>query len=195
MEIEAFAAAVHRGEIKTSAGETFKHVLIIGIGGSALGPQLVGDSLGTPEDKMSLYFLDNSDPDGFDRVFARLGEHLLHTLVVVTSKSGGTKETRNGMLETQARFTKLGAPFAPHMVAVTGIDSDLDKLAVREGWLKRFPMYDWVGGRTSVMSAVGLLPAALQGIDIGAFLDGAAAMDAHTRLPDSVGETWACCSR
>ena len=103
----------------------------------------------------------------------------------MTSKSGGTKETRNGMLETQARFGKLGVPFAPQFVAVTGKDSDLDKLAVKEGWLRRFPMYDWVGGRTSVMSAVGLLPAALQGIDIDSFLRGAADMDKQTRATET----------
>ena len=54
-------------------------------------------------------------------------------------------------------------------------------MAAEEGWLKRFPMWDWVGGRTSVMSAVGLVPAALQGLDTDAFLEGAAAMDAKTR--------------
>ena len=184
-DIKAFAASVHGGEIKTAEGKPFANVLIIGIGGSALGPQLVADSLGSGQDKLTPYFLDNTDPDGFDRLFTRLGEGLKNTLVVVTSKSGGTKETRNGMLETQARLTKLGVPFAPQFVAVTGKDSELDKLAVREGWLRRFPMYDWIGGRTSVMSAVGLLPAALQGIDVDAFLQGASDMDVQTRATET----------
>jgi glucose-6-phosphate isomerase len=69
-------------------------------------------------------------------------------------------------------------------VAVTGEDSALDKVAIAEGWLRRFPMWDWVGGRTSVMSAVGLLPMALQGLDVEKFLAGAAAMDAKTRTDD-----------
>ena len=56
---------------------------------------------------------------------------------------------------------------------------------MKEGWLARFPMWDWVGGRTSELSAVGLLPAALQGIDIDAMLDGAAAMDEVTRRPNA----------
>ncbi len=185
-DIKAFAAAVHSGEIKTANGETFSDVLVVGIGGSALGPQLVADALGSPQDQLTTSFLDNTDPDGFDRVFARLGDRLRRTLVLVTSKSGGTKETRNGMLETQARFRTLGVPFASQFVAITGQGSDLDKLAESEGWLRRFPMYDWVGGRTSVMSAVGLLPAALQGIDIDGFLHGAADMDAHTRRPDTL---------
>ncbi|MDD2336742.1 MAG: glucose-6-phosphate isomerase, partial [Geobacteraceae bacterium] len=54
-----------------------------------------------------------------------------------------------------------------------------------QGWLARFPMWDWVGGRTSVTSVVGLLPAALQGIDIDAFLEGASRCDALTRLPSN----------
>ncbi len=184
-DIQAFARAVHAGEIKTPGGAPFKNVLVIGIGGSALGPQLVADALATPDDRLTPYFLDNTDPDGFDRFFARIGDGLTETLVLVTSKSGGTKETRNGMLEVQARLTVLGVPFAGQFVAVTGPDSDLDQRAVSEKWLQRFPMYDWVGGRTSVMSAVGLAPAALQGVDIAAFLHGAADMDVHTRTPDA----------
>ncbi|MFN9953353.1 MAG: glucose-6-phosphate isomerase, partial [bacterium] len=60
----------------------------------------------------------------------------------------------------------------------------LDKVAVAQGWVARFPMWDWVGGRTSELSAVGLLAAALQGIDIKGMLAGAAAMDALTRRTD-----------
>src|SRR6185312_9239805 len=58
----------------------------------------------------------------------------------------------------------------------------LDKQASAEKWLAKFPMFDWVGGRTSELSAVGLLPAALQGIDIQSMLEGAAACDAATRI-------------
>ena len=184
--IKNFAAEIHAGKIKAADGNPFVNLLVIGIGGSALGPQLVADSLGSAHDKLNPCFLDNTDPDGFDRLFARLGDGLKRTLVLVISKSGGTKEPRNGMLETQARFQTLGTPFAPQFVAVTGKDSDLDKVAAKEGWLRRFPMYDWVGGRTSVMSAVGLLPAALQGIDIGEFLRGAAEMDVHTRQQETL---------
>lgn len=183
-DIEQFAAAVHGGSIKNAAGETFTDLMVIGIGGSALGPQLVADALGSSEDRMTPHFLDNTDPDGMDRTLSRLGDRLSRTLVLVTSKSGGTKETRNGMLETHKA---LGAAFASQAVAITGEGSELDQLAVKEGWLRRFPMYDWVGGRTSVMSAVGLLPAALQGIDIEQFLAGAAAMDRNTRKEGIAG--------
>ncbi len=88
------------------------------------------------------------------------------------------------MLEAEATFTANGLQFARHAVAVTGIGSDLDQYAEKNGWLARFPMYDWIGGRTSVMSAVGLLPMALEGFDMDSFLAGAAAMDERTRAPD-----------
>ncbi|MDQ6940690.1 MAG: glucose-6-phosphate isomerase [Verrucomicrobiota bacterium] len=172
--IKEFAARVH-------AEKKFRNLLLIGIGGSALGPQFVADALGSPSDRLKLYFFDNTDPNGFDRVFAQLHDSLGATLVVVISKSGGTKETRNGMLEAEARFRAAGLQFGEHAVAVTGVDSELDRYAKSNKWLERFPMFDWIGGRTSVMSAVGLLPAALQGIDIDRFLAGAAAMDKKTR--------------
>jgi len=184
--IKSFASAVHRGEIAAPDGTPFTDGLLVGIGGSALGPQFIADALGTVRDPMKIHFLDNSDPDGFDKVLGALEPRLAHTLVIVISKSGGTKETRNGMLETQRVFRSLGLEPSRHFVAVTGKGSELDKTAISQNWLKRFPMWDWVGGRTSVMSAVGLVPAALQGLDVDAFLAGAAAMDKKTRLPDTM---------
>src|SRR5437764_10939418 len=133
---------------------------------------------------MDIFFFDNTDPDGFDRVVEKTSDELAQTLVVVVSKSGGTKETRNGMLEAEVRFKDKGLPFNKHAVAVTGVGSDLDKYAEKNSWLARFPMHDWIGGRTSVMSAVGLLPMALQGFDIDDFLGGASAMDKRTRTKD-----------
>jgi glucose-6-phosphate isomerase len=182
--IKSFAEDVHAQKITAENGKSFRHVLLIGIGGSALGPQLVADALGSAHDPMDIFFFDNTDPDGFDRVFERMDDLLSQTLVIVISKSGGTKETRNGMLETEARFKDKQLPFNKHAVAVTGAGSDLDKYAEENKWLARFPMYDWIGGRTSVMSAVGLLPMALEGFDIDNFLAGAAAMDERTRIPD-----------
>ena len=182
--VKKFAEDVHAGKITAENGKRFDHVLLIGIGGSALGPQLVADALGSARDPMDIFFLDNTDPNGFDRVFERINDLLPQTLVVVVSKSGGTKETRNGMLETEARFKDKRLPFNKHAVAVTGVGSDLDKYAEKNEWLARFPMYGWIGGRSSVMSAVGLLPMALEGFDIDNFLAGAAAMDERTRAPD-----------
>ena len=182
--IKRFAEDVHSGKITAENGRRFEHVLHIGIGGSALGPQFVSDALGSAQNRMNIFFFDNTDPEGFDRVFDRIGDGLPRTLVVVVSKSGGTKETRNGMVEAEAKFAAKGLQFARHAVAVTGVGSELDKDAEANAWLARFPMPDWIGGRTSVMSAVGLLPMALEGFDIDGFLAGAAAMDERTRIPE-----------
>ena len=176
-----FASEVHSGALRGSTGKKFTDVLSIGIGGSALGPQLVSDALWSSRDPLSVHFFDNTDPDGFVKVLEVLAGKLDSTLVVIISKSGSTKEPRNGMLTAQAAFKEAGIAFAKHFVAVTGVDSELDRTAQAEGWLRRFPMYDWIGGRTSIMSAVGLVPMALQGLDVKAFLEGARAMDVKTR--------------
>ncbi|MCF3648775.1 glucose-6-phosphate isomerase [Synoicihabitans lomoniglobus] len=181
-QIKSFTADVHAGTIAGPHG-AFTQLLVIGIGGSALGPQFVHHALGQPAaDKMTVHFFDNTDPDGMDYTIAQIGDKLAETLAVVISKSGGTAETRNGMLEASVAFRAAGLDPARHLVAVTGTDSKLDKVAVAENWLARFPMWDWVGGRTSELCVVGLLPAALQGIDIDGMLAGAAAMDAQTRI-------------
>jgi glucose-6-phosphate isomerase len=183
--ISAFSEAIHKGTITAANGMRFINILIIGIGGSALGPQFVADALSSSDDLMSPYFLDNTDPDGIDRVFAQLEKDIDRTLTIVISKSGSTKETRNGMLEAKAAYERAGLDFARHAVAVTGVDSELDRYAQKQGWIARFPMWDWVGGRTSVTSAVGLLPAALQGVDILSLLEGARLCDVITRQPET----------
>ena len=181
-----FAADVHAGTIKPPGAPRFTDLLSIGIGGSALGPEFVHDALGDPKrDKLSVHFFDNTDPDGMQRVLEGLEGRLHSTLVVVITKSGGTPETRNGMLVAQAAWRAAGLDFAPHAVAVTGQGSKMDQVAEKERWIARFPMWDWVGGRTSETSAVGLLPAALQGIDVQALLRGAAACDVVTRSTDT----------
>ncbi|MGA7990921.1 MAG: glucose-6-phosphate isomerase [Thermoanaerobaculia bacterium] len=185
--IEDFAGAVHAGRVTPEKAPRFSNLLVVGIGGSALGPQFVADALGSPRDPLKPFFFDNTDPDGMERELSRIAATeggLPATLAVVISKSGGTKETRNGMLVAADAYRRAGLDFARHAVAVTGAKSELDELAAREGWLERFPMWDWVGGRTSELSAVGLLPAALQGLDIQAMLSGAAACDVATRIPD-----------
>ena len=178
--IREFAREVHGGKVQGADG-SFKHLLHIGIGGSALGPQLVARALGGSNDRLRAHYLDNTDPDGIDSVLAAIGGELGRTLVTVVSKSGGTPEPRNGMLEVQSAYKNAQIAFVDHAVAITMEGSKLDRDAKKDKWLRRFSLWDWVGGRTSVTSAVGLLPAALQGYDIDAFLDGAAAMDRLTR--------------
>jgi glucose-6-phosphate isomerase len=183
-QIEEFVHKVHKGIISPPQGGKFTDVLSIGIGGSALGPQFVAEALGAVEAPLQVHFIDNTDPAGIDRTLAQVKDRLSTTLVITISKSGGTPETRNGMLEVQAAYQRAGLDFARHAIATTGIDSNLEKLAKSQGWLATFPMHDWVGGRTSELSAVGLLPAALQGIAIRDMLEGAKSMDSLTRAHD-----------
>jgi glucose-6-phosphate isomerase len=180
-DVHWFAEEVHAGRMVPQTAERFTQLLVVGIGGSALGPQLMTDALGTREDRMRVFFFDNTDPDGMDRVLAQIGDKLPETLTVVISKSGGTKETRNGMLEAERAYQARDLAFGAHAVAVTGANSELDTYAKKNGWLRTFPMWDWVGGRTSVLSAVGLLPARLQGLDVDGLLSGARDMDRETR--------------
>lgn len=178
--VHAIASSVHDGQAVGAAGP-FRNVLVIGIGGSCLGPQFVAHALGQQSDRLRPYFFDNTDPDGIARKLEALQEDLGRTLVIVISKSGGTPETRNGMLLAEQAYQAAGLDFAKHAIAITQEGSQLDQRAEKAGWLARLPMWDWVGGRTSELSAVGLLPAALQGIDVDAMLSGAAAMDKITR--------------
>jgi glucose-6-phosphate isomerase len=182
VRIKDFATKIHTGEIH-GAGGAFKNYLLIGIGGSALGPQFVAHALGNPKtDRLKPFFFDNTDPDGMDRVLMTIGSDLNRTLCIVISKSGSTKETRNGMLVAEDAFRHTGLDFGQHAVAITTQGSELDKRAVANEWITRFPTWDWIGGRTSVLSAVGLLPAALQGIDITNLLLGACECDKQTRI-------------
>jgi glucose-6-phosphate isomerase len=182
--IKTFSERIHCRMIQGGQGP-FIHLLCIGIGGSALGPQLLADALGeAARDKLKPHFIDNTDPDGIRRTLQLLDKELGQTLVLVTSKSGGTPEPRNAMLEVEACFAAKGLRFADHAVAVTTPGSLLDTYASAQGFLARFPMWDWVGGRTSVLSPVGLLPAALQGLAIEDLLAGACHMDTLTRCGD-----------
>lgn len=180
--IEASLSHIKSFTSKIHSEGNFNHLLVIGIGGSALGPQFVTQALSTKQDKMGISFFDNTDPDGFERTLSKI-PNLSKTLTIVISKSGGTKETRNGMLIAQEAYKRAGLDFKRHAVSVTGEGSELYNHSTE--WLAQFPMWDWVGGRTSEMSAVGLLPAALQGFDIDLMLKGAKEMDVNTRGKDN----------
>jgi glucose-6-phosphate isomerase len=182
--VKSCPCVIHSGKVRGGRGEPFKNLLVIGIGGSALGPQFVANALSNAAtDKMRAFFFDNTDPDGIDKVLAQIVDDLHVTLTIVISKSGGTKETRNGMLEAKWAYEKAGLDFAKHAIAITGAGSQLYNVASKEEWLALFPMWDWVGGRTSETSTVGLVPAALQGFDIDELLRGASECDKLTRKP------------
>ena len=180
-KILKFSADIHSGKCKPPQAEKFDSVLQIGIGGSALGPQLVSQALNCKSNPIKFFSIDNTDSDGIRQTLASIGESLASTLVLVVSKSGSTSETRNGSLEVQAAFKAQELDYTKQFVAITGEGSKLSQQATTEGWVEQFAMWDWVGGRTSLFSAVGLLPASLQGIKIDELLKGARKMDCLTR--------------
>ncbi len=158
----------------------FRKFLLIGIGGSALGPQLLDHAFREPERTPPLFVFDNTDPEGFDRILRAIRSQggFQDTLTIVISKSGGTPETRNGMMVAQHAFREAGLNFADHAVAITQPGSRMDQET--SNWLARFPIWEWVGGRTSICSPVGTLPMALLGYRWRDLLAGAAAMDEQT---------------
>ncbi|ESS73728.1 glucose-6-phosphate isomerase Pgi [Methyloglobulus morosus KoM1] len=183
-QIESFVEKVHEGIIRPPSAPQFTDILSIGIGGSSLGPKFVAKALVADFPPLNIHFIDNTDPDGMDQVLNRLKDRLCSTLCIVISKSGGTSETRNGLLEAKHAFHSQGLDFSRHAVAITMSGSQMDVAENCDNWLAKFAMFDWVGGRTSEMSSVGLLSAALLGIDIRSMLGGAQEMDKATRLPD-----------
>lgn len=182
-EVHSFTRKVLGGEICNEKSEKFLYALIVGIGGSALGPQLVVDALQKNDCGLKLFFSDNTDPDGFTRILSEIPD-LSRTICIVISKSGQTPETKNGMIVAQHAWTNSGLDSKASFIAITGEGSELWNRAKSEGWLACFPMWDWVGGRTSLWSAVGLLPASLAGIDIDSLLKGAADFDRASRGAD-----------
>ncbi len=191
-DVQEFAKAVSEGKIKGGTGKKFESAVINGIGGSALGPQLMQFAVNGPywnelsdaerRGFLKIYFLDNTDSAEFADLIEVINPET--TLVLNISKSGGTQETKNNTVALQNFFKAKGVDFAPHFAAITMKDSSLDKQAQSEKWMRIFDMAESIGGRTSETSIVGHIPAALAGIDFKAFIDGARAMDEWTRCPE-----------
>ena len=161
-----------------------EYFVVLGIGGSALGPAAVFTALchfrhnDLPKDKQKIKFLveDNVDPE---RMLALLDViEPEKTLFNVITKSGATSETMSQyLIISDLLKKKIGAKWNEHIVATTSsAKGNLIKLA-KENNFKTFYIPDGVGGRFSELCPVGLLPAAIMGIDIKAMLEGAAAMD------------------
>ncbi|MDD2524638.1 MAG: hypothetical protein PHT81_07335, partial [Endomicrobiaceae bacterium] len=189
MEVEEFAEEVRTGVVRGSTGKKFDGLVVNGIGGSALGPQLMQFAINGPywnelnESKrngyLKIYFLDNTDTAGIADLVNAID--LETTLIAHISKSGGTQETKNNMVSLQKIYEKANLNFAAHSCAVTMKKSELDDNARSSKWLRIFEMAESIGGRTSETSIVGHLPAALTGLNFKKFLDGACWMDTLTR--------------
>ena len=191
-EVEEFAAAIRNGSVTGGTGKRFDAVVLNGIGGSALGPQLLQFAINGPywneksreqrNNGLKIYFLDNTDPAGIKDLMEIID--LETTLQLCISKSGGTQETLNNLTALINIYTARGLNYGDYACAITMPGSLLDKQAKDSGFIKVFPMSDSIGGRTSETSVVGHVPAALTGIDFRNFLDGACRMDEWTRNSD-----------
>lgn len=149
-----------------------KNLLVLGIGGSALGSRALHAAL-AKKDSPFCFVLDNIDSDTFQKTIDQIKSNdstLSQTVVVVVSKSGETSEVAALYMATQKAL-----PQATY-VAITGEQGSLRELATDKGWAT-LPIPEGVGGRFSVLSAVGLFPAAMCGIDIHELLEGAKEMD------------------
>jgi glucose-6-phosphate isomerase len=158
-EIEALREELH--------GEGVDRVVLAGMGGSSLAPEVITGTAGTP-----LTVLDTTDPG---QVADALAGDLQRTLVVVSSKSGGTVETDSHRRIFAKAFSEAGIDAARRIVVVTDPGSPLAELAEREGYRKVFLADPHVGGRYSALTAFGLVPAGLAGADVARLLDQAAA--------------------
>ncbi|MBA2573352.1 MAG: glucose-6-phosphate isomerase [Nocardioidaceae bacterium] len=160
--------------------EDIDRVVLCGMGGSSLAPEVISRSYGVP-----LEILDSTNPSVVSRA---LSGDLARTVVVVSSKSGGTVETDSQRRAFEAAFLAAGIDAASRFVVVTDPGSDLERLATEAGYRKVFTADPDVGGRYSALTAFGLVPSALAGVDIADLLD--EAEDEMDRLardsPDNV---------
>ncbi|MCB1119667.1 MAG: glucose-6-phosphate isomerase, partial [Chlamydiia bacterium] len=163
-------------EIDKLKGYSFSctDLIVVGIGGSQLGPEAVCEALGYLPKRCQLHFLSNLDADEFERVLAMIT--LSTTTVVVISKSGSTWETEVNEQLLRKKFTENGLESRSHFVAVTTKGSKLDR---EDDFEQIFYLFDWVGGRFSTTSMVGgVVLKALYGMEFfSELLEGAAAMD------------------
>ncbi|WP_435154295.1 glucose-6-phosphate isomerase [Amycolatopsis sacchari] len=148
-------------------GEGIDRVVLAGMGGSSLAPEVITSTEGTP-----LTVLDTTDPG---QVADALAGDLQRTVIVVSSKSGGTVETDSHRRIFGKAFTEAGIDAASRIVVVTDPGSPLADLAENEGYRKVFLADPHVGGRYSALTAFGLVPAGLAGADVARLLDQAAA--------------------
>ena len=147
-------------------GRGLDHVVLCGMGGSSLAPEVICAAAG-----VELTVLDSSQPD---MVRSALADRLDRSVVVVSSKSGGTVETDSQRRAYEQAFTDAGLSPADHLVVVTDPGSPLDQEATEAGY-RVFHADPEVGGRYSALTAFGLVPSGLAGADIGALLDEAEA--------------------
>jgi len=178
--MDALCARVIQGVATGARGHAFTDVVNIGIGGSHLGPQLVCEALGNRDSSgPRVHFLANVDGGDCADLFARLAPQT--TLFVIASKSFTTSETQLNARSARAWLTSAGIAdreLQKHFIAVTARPDRAQAFGIASENI--YPMWDWVGGRFSLWSAIGLPVALHLGMNtFRALLSGGAAMDAH----------------
>lgn len=173
-------------EFAAQAQGKFDNILVLGIGGSALGGIAVSEALLkpywnilTPEQRNNmprLFFVDNIDPDTINGLLDTID--LKKTLVNVITKSGSTAETMSAYMIVKERLEReLGENYSNNVVATTDKETGILRQISNQESYKTFVVPDDVGGRFSVFSAVGLLPLALVGVNIDELIQGVKDMD------------------
>ncbi|AWL12883.1 Glucose-6-phosphate isomerase [Saliniradius amylolyticus] len=180
VRIKAFVEAIHNGTHKGYTGKPIKQVVSIGIGGSFLGPKIMSEALKPYwQQGLNVHFVANVDGCHIQDVLAGLDHE--ETLVVMSSKSFSTQETLQNTLTAKDWFLRSGGTqqdIAKHFVAVSSNVKAATEFGIAEDNI--FPMWDWVGGRYSLWSAIGLPIALRLGYEhYEALLKGAYEMDCH----------------
>lgn len=182
-KIERFTNEVVNGDRKGFTGKTFTDIVNIGIGGSDLGPAMVVDSLQYYKNHLTTHFVSNVDGDHVNEVIKKLNPET--TLFVVVSKTFTTQETLSNANTIKAWFLKSASEdaIAKHFVAVSTNIQSVKSFGIDESNI--FPMWDWVGGRFSLWSAVGLTISLAVGYhNFEGLLSGANKMDDHFKNED-----------
>ncbi len=182
-KIKAFTNEVVSGDKKGYTGKAFTHVVNIGIGGSDLGPAMVVDSLQYYKNHLTTYFVSNVDGDHVNEVIKNLDPET--TLFVVVSKTFTTQETLSNANTIKEWFLQSASQedIAKHFVAVSTNLEAVKNFGIDPNNI--FPMWNWVGGRFSLWSAVGLSISLAVGYEnYASLLEGANAMDEHFKNED-----------
>lgn len=161
--------------------EGYVHAFVIGMGGSSLAPEVMSQAIAPVGGKgLKLQIIDTTSPD--EIAFRVRGVDLRKSLFIVSSKSGGTSETMSAMKYFWAELEKIEPEnVGKHFVAITDPNTSLQDLAYRKGFRKVFNARPDVGGRYSVFTHFGLVPAAVMGIDLHKLLGQGNASDLQSR--------------
>lgn len=177
-KIQAFSNEIISGQRKGYTGKAFTDVVNIGIGGSDLGPAMVVEALQYYKNHLNVHFVSNVDGDHVQEIIKPLNPET--TLFVIVSKTFTTQETLTNSETIRAWFLQSAnqEAVAKHFVAVSTNIKNVTAFGIDEANV--FPMWDWVGGRFSLWSAVGLSISLAVGYDhFAALLKGANNMDEH----------------